>query len=80
MDMRKERVSFMETVHQEVWTQLNDRGIDYSLSEITVHFIDMMKNPIIQKAVIKVFLEAFESSRELHISPNPYFSSGGTKC
>ena len=60
MDFFEASNCFMIDVKQTVWTQLNDRGIDYTFGEMLDHFKNMMVNPDIQNQIVNIFLKQFD--------------------
>lgn len=60
-ESEKVRNVFMRKVSTNVWTRLNDVGIDYTFGEIRKHFINMMENPEVQEEVENVFYDRFIS-------------------
>jgi len=59
MILSAECASFMHEVFSNVWTRLNDVGIDYTFGEMAKHFRDMMNNPKIKKDVEGIFMDQF---------------------
>jgi len=57
----KTRSAFMREVMGQVWTRLNDVGIDYNYGEIRNHFNEMMENLDVIEEVADVFYDRFIS-------------------
>ena len=57
----EKRSIFMRNVMSDVWTKLNDVGIDYNYGEIKNHFREMMENPDVLEEVVDVFYDRFIS-------------------